>query len=130
MADLKTKILVVEDDPSVARVLGMALTAAGFDIAAATSGEEALRILTHDGVAPVKAVAMDLRIADGRGADVLQWLQLHEGQPEAPVWLVMSSLDRQEAVREFGPLGDNFVAKPFDPWKLVDLLKGLLHRAA
>ena len=43
-----------------------------------------------------------------------------------PVWVVISALDRQEATRLYGPLGTRFLAKPFDPWELVAILKQLL----
>jgi hypothetical protein len=38
----------------------------------------------------------------------------------------MSALDRQEASRQFGPVGGHFLAKPFDPWELARLLNELL----
>ena len=114
------RVLVVEDDRSVARVLSFPLREAGFEVAHTASGGEALYILEQERMA---AVVLDLGLPDGQGGKVLQWLHQY-GQPRegGPAWVVISALDRQEAARQYGPIGSNFLAKPFDPWQLVRTL--------
>ena len=36
--------------------------------------------------------------------------------------VVMSALDRGKTTQQYGPMGNRFVAKPFDPWDVVRLL--------
>ena len=122
----ETQILVIEDDPGLGRVLRMAFSASGFNPTVVPTGEAALQILGRDGV---KAVATDLILGDGRGRDVLDWLRSHAGNAGSPVWVVMSSMDQQDATQKFGPLGDHFMSKPLDPWNLVGLVKRLLEPA-
>jgi DNA-binding NtrC family response regulator len=67
---------------------------------------------------------LDLCLPDGLGGAVLKELQGRHGG--RPVWVVMSALEEDEAARQFGPLRGPFLAKPFDPCRLVDTLSGLL----
>ncbi len=120
------KVLVVEDDRGVTRMLGFALREAGFQVLLAGSGGEALSALQ---AGPVDAVVLDLGLPDGQGSEVLHWLrQRRDNGNQGPAWVVMSALDRQEAARQFGPMGGHFLAKPFNPWELARLLNELLGK--
>ncbi len=114
------RVLLVEDDFAVKRVLDMSLRSGGFETAQAESGGEALRELDADAF---DAVVLDLCLPDGLGGDVLHRLQAGGAHP---VWVAMSALDEDEAVRRYGPLQGPFLAKPFDPWDLIGLLDRLL----
>jgi two-component system KDP operon response regulator KdpE len=116
------KILLVEDEPAVARMLRISLRAAGFDVCESVAGGDALQILEQG---PADAVILDLELPDRRGKAVLDRLR-HANDSGFPVWVVISGLDREEATRRYGPLGGHFLAKPFDPWDLVRMLRTLL----
>lgn len=116
------KVLLVEDEPAVARMLRISLHTAGFDVVDAVAGREALQILDQQ---LADAVILDLELPDGRGKAVLD--RLRKADDSAfPAWVVISGLDRDEATGRYGPLGGHFLAKPFDPWDLVRMLKTLL----
>jgi two-component system KDP operon response regulator KdpE len=114
------KVLVIEDDDAIVRVLRLSLRSNGFETARAESGREALTAMDER---DFDAVILDLCLPDGRGGDVLQRLQ---AAGHCPVWVVMSALDEDEAVRRYGPLQGPFLPKPFDPWDLIRLLDRLL----
>ena len=117
------KVLLVEDDQSVSRMLRLSLRSAGFEVTAVSTGVDALRALDAE---PVDAVVLDLGLPDRRGGAVLDRLKSEgRSEDESPAWVVISALDQGEATRQYGPLGRHFVAKPFDPWDLVNLLRGL-----
>lgn len=107
-----TVILVVEDDAAVQRMLRMAFHAAGFNVLVAETGDEALLRCQE---AQPHAVTMDLTLPDGRAGEVLSWLRQHD----IP-WLVISAVDEHEAVKQHGTFHGRFVAKPFDPWDVVE----------
>ncbi len=114
------RVMVVEDDRAVMRMLRLALRAGGFKVTEVTSGEAALQTLAEQ---PIDAVILDLGLPDGLAGAVLQRLRDPDPrQDHAPVWVVISALDRSEAARRYGPMGSNFVAKPFDPWDVVRYL--------
>ena len=118
------KVLIVEDDPSITRMLRFSMGLSGFEVTEVATGGKALGILASQ---PVDAVVLDLGLPDNLGGTVLQ--NLHKPGKvvkRAPVYVVISALDKEEAVRRYGALGDNFLAKPFNPWDLVSLLQKLL----
>jgi len=119
-ADRHQQVLVVEDDESVTKMLLWLLRSAGFSAQTASTGQEALQTLDREAV---DAVLLDLGLPDQRAGDVIQRLRAWKGHPE---WLVISVMDPGEAARKYGPLGDRFISKPFDPWVLIRRLDGLL----
>ena len=122
--DSRPKVLVIEDNEAVARVLRFCLRQAGFNASEVAAGGEALRILQQQ---PPDAVLLDLQLPDGQGGAVLDWLRRsNERTTDSPVWVVMSALDQETATQRFGPLGSHFISKPFDPWELVAILRTLL----
>jgi two-component system phosphate regulon response regulator PhoB len=123
-SDRRPRVLVIEDDTGVARMLRFSLRNAGFDTSEVTTGGEALRILEQQ---PPDAAILDLQLPNGQGRAVLDWLRQLDGlASNSPVWVVISALDGEEAIRRFGPLGGRFLPKPFDPWDLVAILRTLL----
>ncbi len=72
------------------------------------------------------AVVLDLGLPDNLGAVVLNRLKQGSRAEGAPAWVVISALDRQEVVSQYGHVGANFMAKPFNPWDLVALIESLL----
>jgi DNA-binding response OmpR family regulator len=117
------RILVVEDDQGVSRMLGLVLRSAGFDVASVHNGGQALRFLATQ---PADAVVLDLGLPDGLGGEVLQWLRQQAASPNGPAWVAISALDAEEVHRRHGAIGDHFLAKPFDPWRLVSMLRALM----
>ena len=80
------RVLVVEDNQSVKRMLRFSLRDAGFDIAEVSTGAEALQTLEND---VPEAIVLDLGLPDGLGGAVLEWLRQPEHRADgAPVWVV------------------------------------------
>jgi DNA-binding response OmpR family regulator len=115
-------VLLVEDDPSIRRILRLTLRSGNFDVSVAETGAEALAVLK---TRPVAAVILDLGLPDERGGEVLSWLRKHQAEEDGPPWIVVTALDEIDARKKYGPLGDYFLHKPFDPWKLLALLERL-----
>ncbi len=117
-------VLVIEDDHSVRRMLRFSLRDAGFAIAEVTSGREALDHLERQ---MPEAVILDLGLPDQLAGAVLAWLRNAASGPMGrPAWVVISAMDLDIVVSQYGPLSSNFLPKPFDPWDLVFKLQELL----
>lgn len=117
-------VLVVEDNNSVARMLRFSLRTAGFDVIEAATGQGALEVMQEG---TPDAVILDLGLPDGLGGAVLERLHYSEREKiRTPAWIAISALSWHEATRQYGCLGGHFLAKPFDPWELVRMLKELL----
>lgn len=113
-------ILVVEDDQNVRRVLNIALSRAGFAVAEVETGAEALTLLQAGGVS---GMLLDMSLRDQGTGDVLAWLHEHE---ERPPWLVLSAMDHADAALVDDAIDGRFVAKPFDPWDLIERIKQMI----
>jgi DNA-binding response OmpR family regulator len=90
------RVLLVEDDQSIRRVLRFSLWEAGFDIIEVVTGAEALQTLEND---VSEVVVLDLGLPDGLGGTVLKWLrQAEHNTGGGPVWVVISALDHSDVV--------------------------------
>ena len=113
------RVLLVEDDPSVMRMLSFSLRNAGFDVAGVSTGG-ALQSLEQG---PPDAVVLDLAPPDAVGRVVLARLRKAlDVDEDHPAWIVISALDPAEADQRYGPLEGHLLAKPFDPWILIERL--------
>ena len=66
------KVLLIVDDPSLARILRFSLHSAGFETAESKIGMAAIRFLENQ---HPDAVVLDLELCDGHGSAVLEWLK-------------------------------------------------------
>ncbi len=118
------RILVVDDEPQIQRLLHVALTAAGYDVVSAETGAEALRMAVTGAPA---VIVLDLGLPDRDGKDVLRDIRAFS---QTPV-IVLSARDRESDKIEALDLGaDDYVEKPFGIGELTARLRAALrHRA-
>lgn len=109
MNTAKPKILLVDDDPALLRLLSIRLTAAGYDISTADSGTQALAQLA---VRYPHLVITDLRM-DGMDGMAL-FDTIHRSHPTLPVIILTAhgSIPEAVAATQRGVFG--FLTKPFD----------------
>ena len=120
------KFLVIEDDRSVRKLLHIVLHRAGFEVVEATTGKEAMGILDSQAV---EGIVLDLGLPDGMGKELMERLNRSDSNSYSRLaWVAVSALSKEEAARRYGPLGSNFMPKPFDPWELVSMLQKLVPR--
>jgi two-component system alkaline phosphatase synthesis response regulator PhoP len=118
-----TTILVVEDEPSIGRLVRDYLERAGFTVASASTGEEALAQARARRPA---LVVLDLGLPDRDGLDVTRDLRQVANVP-----IVMLTARGDESDRIVGlELGaDDYVVKPFSPKELVARVRAVLRRS-
>ena len=102
------RVLVVEDDRAVARMLRLALWAGGFSVLEVRTSAEATEALERQSI---DAVILDLGLPNGRSDAVLYWLR-NRGRSvtNAPAWVVTSALDHSDVVKRYGRVDGHFVA--------------------
>ena len=116
------RILVVDDEPQFLRALQTNLRGAGYDVATATTAEEALAAA---GLRPPEAIILDLLLPDGRGTDVCR--ELREWT-KAPIILVSAVGEEAEKVAALDAGADDYVTKPFAIGELLARLRAVLRR--
>lgn len=117
------RILVVEDDVDIRQVLSAYLKFAGFDVATAADGREAIqRITTYQ----PHLVVLDLMMQPVDGWEVLHWIRAQQFSPPLPV-LVLTALYRlREQVQGFEEGAIEYVTKPTSPGLIVERIHTLL----
>ncbi|WP_440997737.1 sigma 54-interacting transcriptional regulator [Arhodomonas sp. SL1] len=116
------RILVVDDDPGVLRLLSIRLRSRGYEVATAASGEEALSNVTA--IRP-HLVITDLRMDGMDGMALFQ--RLHEQQPSLPVIILTAHGTIPEAVRATKSGVFSFITKPFEAPYLLQQVDSALR---
>ena len=108
-------VLVVDDQPPNIRLLEAILTPRGYDVRAATSGEEALRVIAET---EVDLVLLDIVMPEMDGYQVCRRIRGEPGTAYLPVVMVTASGD-EEKVKALEAGADDFVAKPINQSELL-----------
>jgi two-component system KDP operon response regulator KdpE len=117
------RILVIDDEPQITRVLRAALTAQGYDVRTANDPEEALEVFKEW---PPDLVVTDLMMPGLSGVDVTRAIRAHAITPV----LILSVRDHERSKVEALDAGaDDYVTKPFSIQELLARVRAHLRRA-
>ncbi|MBT5547525.1 MAG: sigma-54-dependent Fis family transcriptional regulator, partial [Desulfobacula sp.] len=107
-------ILLIDDDPSLRRVTEYNLTAKGFNVVTAASGEQGLeRFETNT----PDLVVTDVKLGDMNGLDILA--KIKKNAPDIPVIVMTAFGSIEMAVQAMNKGAFNFITKPFDRDTLI-----------
>lgn len=122
---IQPKILLVEDDKNISKLIKYNLEKAEFGCALAFSGEEALAILEKT---PADLVILDIMLPQIDGLEVCRLLKQNLRLKYIPI--IMLTAKGEEVDRIVGlELGaDDYITKPFSPRELVLRIKAILKR--
>ena len=118
------RVLVVDDEPSLAEVLASVLRSEGWQVRTAGDGSGAVR--TAQEFAP-DAVVLDLMLPDLDGLEVLH--RLRAAQPTVCVLFLTARDSVEDRIAGITAGGDDYVTKPFSLEEVLARLRGLLRRA-
>jgi DNA-binding response OmpR family regulator len=116
------RILCVDDEPNVVTLKCRILEAAGHNVTASTSAQDAIQKLEHD---TYDAVVTDWRLGDNVGRAVVQAAKNHATLP-----VVVVSGYVAEAFQAAEPLADLYLEKPVNPEELVTIVNELLKNTS
>ena len=117
------KILVVDDQPAVRRLLEVVLEDAGFEVQQAEGGAEALECVQ---TGQTRACVLDVMMPRVDGWEVLRRLRSDPATADLPVVMLTAKGDPQDRLRGWELGCDAYVPKPFDPPELVRQLAAVL----
>ena len=117
------RVLVVDDEPTLAELLSMALRYEGWDVRSAGDGMTAVR--TARDFRP-DAVVLDMMLPDIDGLEVLR--RLRGESPDVPVLFLTAKDSVEDRITGLTAGGDDYVTKPFSLEEVVARLRGLMRR--
>jgi two-component system response regulator MtrA len=119
---MKSRVLVVDDDPALSEMLSIVLRGEGFDTAVVSDGPRALpavRELRPD------VVLLDLMLPGMNGIDVCRAIRAESG---VPIVMLTAKSDTVDVVLGLESGADDYVIKPFKPKELVARMRARLRR--
>jgi DNA-binding response OmpR family regulator len=118
-----TKVLVVDDEPTIREIVVGYLEREGFKTLEAADGNRARELLEHD---PPDLVVLDLMLPGTDGLELCRWIRSRSRLP-----VIMLTARGEESDRIVGlELGaDDYVTKPFSPRELAARVRTVLRRA-
>ena len=119
---MRARVLVVDDDPALAEMLGIVLRSEGFLPSFVADGERALAAFRD---ARPDIVLLDLMLPGMSGIDVCRAIRAESG---VPIVMLTAKSDTVDVVLGLESGADDYVVKPFKPKELVARMRARLRR--
>ena len=119
------RVLIVDDDPDIRRLVSYNLSQAGFDIATAGTGRQALETVQKQ---PPDLIILDLMLPDVDGMEVCRTLRQRDNSRRIPIIMLTARGEEIDRVIGFELGADDYVMKPFSPRELVLRVKSIFRR--
>lgn len=118
-----SRILAVDDEPAILRLLGVVVARGGHEMVPAATAREAMAALAHGGI---DAVLLDLGLPDRDGIELIAAIRAISA---IPVIVLTARSDTAEKIAALDLGADDYVTKPFDGDELLARLRSALRRA-
>lgn len=119
-----SRILAVDDSPSMRDMVRIALTDAGYEVTQATDGQEALELARRGSF---DLVLSDVNMPGMDGIALIRALRSESAYKHTPILMLTteSSVERKHEGKDAGATG--WIVKPFDPEQLVATMQRVLR---
>ncbi|MGH8555339.1 MAG: response regulator, partial [Gammaproteobacteria bacterium] len=121
------KILIVDDEPALRQMLGLALSGAGFECTEAADAEKAETAIAAD---VPGLVLLDWMLPGVSGVDLARRLKRDARTRAVPIIMLTARGEETDKVRALDVGADDYVTKPFSTRELVARIKAVLRRTA
>ena len=119
------RVLIVDDDSDIQRLVSYNFSKAGFQVTAASSGRRALESIQKQ---TPDLIILDLMLPDIDGVEVCRILRQREGSRRVPIIMLTARGEEIDRVIGFELGADDYVSKPFSPRELVLRAKSIFRR--
>jgi pilus assembly protein CpaE len=125
---MAAKILVVDDDPNVQRLLSYTLKQEGYEVHVAADGAEGFKLWAQEAPA---LVLLDVMLPKLDGYQVASKIRAEEGaSSHVPIIMLTAEAEVEQKIRGLRAGADDYLVKPFHPAELLARIKSLLARFA
>ena len=119
------RILVVEDEPSIAELIAINLTHAGYEVERALQTDLAMNMMRDQ---LPSLLILDWMLPGKSGVQFAKELRSNERTRSLPILMLTAKSDESDKVLGLDSGADDYVTKPFSPKELVARVKALLRR--
>jgi len=127
VADAKSKILIVEDDPDIAEMLNAYFRVQGYEVFTVNWGEDGVRAAQT--VSP-DLMILDIRLPDIDGYEVARRVRSDRRTNEIPIIFLTEKRERVDRLQGFEVGADDYITKPFDVQELRLRVRNALKRVS
>lgn len=122
---MNKKILIVDDEPDILKIVIFRLKTKGYQTISATSGEEALHLVAET---KPDLIILDLRMPGINGDEVCRKIKADQDLCDIPVILLTASTgqDIEQLAKEIGAV--DFIRKPFDNQEFINKIESILSK--
>lgn len=120
------RILVVDDDRHIVRLVQAYLQQAGFTVFTAYDGEEALHAIRHE---KPDLVVLDWMLPERDGLEIMRLVRSDEALATTPILMLTARVDDVDKILGIELGADDYVTKPFNPQEVVVRVKAILRRS-
>ncbi|MDQ3611470.1 MAG: response regulator, partial [Actinomycetota bacterium] len=117
-----SRVLVVDDEPSLVRALAINLRARAWEVVTANDGRSALDAAAHN---HPDVIILDLGLPDIDGVDVIRGLR---GWTHVPIIVLSARQDSDDKVEALDAGADDYITKPFGMDELLARLRAAARR--
>jgi len=118
-------ILIVDDSPTIRRMVRASLAPIGAEFIEAASGLEAIERLA---LGPIQLMVLDLNMPDMHGLEVLGFVRANQKFQQLPVLVLTTRDDDGSRTAAMQAGATSYLTKPFTPQALLTEARGLIER--
>ena len=120
------KILVIEDEPDIRKLVQYNLTQEHFNVVEAEDGEQALSLLQRE---KPNLVILDLMLPGLSGLELCKLLRQRSDTSRLPILMLTAKAGETDRIVGLEMGADDYLAKPFSPREMVARVRAILRRA-
>jgi DNA-binding response OmpR family regulator len=121
---MSKRILIVDDEPDVLRLVALRLKKSGYEVLTASDGKTGLDMINSE---KPDLVLLDLRLPNMDGIDVCKHAKSDEALKDIPIILFTATADVEvaETAKETG--ANDYIVKPFEPNELLEKISNIVQ---
>lgn len=123
---MSQRILVVDDDKEIVRIIRAYLEKAGYAVLTAFDGESALHIIRSD---RPDLIVLDLMLPDRDGWNITRVIRADDALAKTPIVMLTARVESGDKIMGLDSGADDYITKPFNPNEVVSRVRAVLRRS-
>ena len=120
---VKTRVLIVDDEPNIRDLLATSLRFAGYEIQTAANGAQAVSAVTES---EPDIILLDVMLPDVSGFDILQRVRGHAALKHIPIIMLTGKATREDVMFALSAGANGYITKPFEFESLTTSIRAVL----